>query len=63
MKAPPIRDDWGNILPEVKNQVVGEEWNSNSWENLSELQVLSIEPTLLAIGNIIKHISIIYLSR
>ncbi|EFX68230.1 hypothetical protein DAPPUDRAFT_330294 [Daphnia pulex] len=49
LQAPPVHDELGNALCGVKNQVVGEEWNSNSWENLSELEVLSIEPSLLII--------------
>lgn len=63
MKAPPVHDELGNALREVKNQVVGEEWNSNSWENLSELEVLSIEPSLLIIGNTNLRIAVINLSR
>jgi hypothetical protein len=51
LQAPPVYDELGYALREVKNQVVGEEWNSNSWENLSELEVVSIEPSLLIIGN------------
>lgn len=43
-------DDWGNLLP-ARNLQVGQEWFSNSWDNLTELQALSIEPSLLAVGN------------
>ncbi len=49
MKAPPILDDWGNVLAASKIQV-GEEWYLNSWEYLVKLQALSIEPSLLAGG-------------
>jgi hypothetical protein len=63
LQAPPVHDEWGYALCGVKNQVVGEEWNSNSWENLSELEVLSIEPSLLIIGNTNIYIAVINLSR
>lgn len=49
LKAPPILDDWGNVLAVSKIQV-GEEWHSNSWEHLTKLQALSMEPSLLAVG-------------
>ncbi|KAI9565505.1 hypothetical protein GHT06_009297 [Daphnia sinensis] len=51
LKAPPVYDDWGNAMLQTKNQVVGEEWYSNSWENLAGLKAFSIEPSLLAVDH------------
>ncbi|XP_057373198.1 uncharacterized protein LOC130694049 isoform X2 [Daphnia carinata] len=49
LKAPPAYDDWGNAMLQTKNKVVGEEWYSNSWENLTRLQAFSVEPSLLVV--------------
>lgn len=51
LKALPVYDDWGNAMLQTKNQVVGEEWYSNSWENLAGLQAFSVEPSLLAVDH------------
>lgn len=46
LRSPPVRDG--------VNTSVGDEWYTNSWGSLSELESLSVEPTLLAITGSIQ---------